>query len=107
MSATHATDSTTVTAPVLYLAFELGWTSWKLAFTIGAGRKPRLRSVAARDTATVLSEIRHRRSPVGNNPRRACYRAWPNGSLLVMHGPGECAVSSRSRSRMIRQVNAS
>ena len=34
MSATHATDSTTATAPVLYLAFELGWTSWKLAFTV-------------------------------------------------------------------------
>ena len=48
MSATNATDSTTAAAPVLYMAFELGWTSWKLAFTVGAGQKPRLRSIAAR-----------------------------------------------------------
>lgn len=38
MSAIHATDSTTPTGPVLYLAFELSGNSWKLAFAIGAGR---------------------------------------------------------------------
>ena len=57
MSATHVTDPTTATAPVLYLAFELGWTSWKLDFTVGAGQKPRLRSMAARDTDALLLEI--------------------------------------------------
>jgi hypothetical protein len=37
MSATHATDPTAPSGPVLYLAFELGRSSWKLAFTPGAG----------------------------------------------------------------------
>ena len=36
MSATHATDLTTPSGPELYLAFERGRSSWKLAFTIGA-----------------------------------------------------------------------
>jgi hypothetical protein len=31
MSATHTTDCTTPTGPVLYLAFELGRSSWELA----------------------------------------------------------------------------
>jgi hypothetical protein len=33
---------------VLYLSLELGWKTWKLAFTIGMGQKPRLRTVPAR-----------------------------------------------------------
>ena len=57
MSATHTTDSTTPRAPVLYLAFELGWTTWKLAFTIGAGQPPRIRSIPARNTVTLMLEI--------------------------------------------------
>src|SRR5690242_13823451 len=52
MSATDATDSTTEASPVLYLALELSWNCWKLAFTIGAGQKPKLRRRA-----------RHRRPP--------------------------------------------
>jgi hypothetical protein len=40
MSATHTTDSTIAAGPVLYLAFELSNTSWKLAFTVSAGQKP-------------------------------------------------------------------
>src|SRR5262245_14329398 len=47
MSATYAIDSTAPAAPVLYLAIELGWNVWKLAFTIGAGQKPRLRPLPA------------------------------------------------------------
>jgi hypothetical protein len=39
MSATHATDSTMVPAPVLDLALELSWTSWKLDLTVGAGQR--------------------------------------------------------------------
>jgi transposase len=85
MSATHVTDSTTVTAPVLYLAFELGWNSWKLAFTVGAGQKPRLRSIAARDTATVLSEIRQAKHRFGlpeETPVISCYEAGRDGFWL-------------------------
>jgi hypothetical protein len=37
MSATHMTHSTATAAPILYLALELGWNSWILAFTVGMG----------------------------------------------------------------------
>src|SRR5437868_14859580 len=42
---------------VLHLAFELGWTHWKLAFTIGYGQKPRQRTIGARDLAALDQEI--------------------------------------------------
>ena len=44
MSATHATQSTTPQSPVLYMALELSLATWKLAFTVGSGQKPRIRS---------------------------------------------------------------
>jgi len=49
MTTTHASDPTTATARVLYLALDLGQKSWELAFTVGLGQKPRLRTIAARD----------------------------------------------------------
>ena len=48
MTATHSGDCTTKPAG-LYLAFELSWSEWKLAFTIGHGQSPRLRSMRPRD----------------------------------------------------------
>src|SRR6516162_877831 len=85
MSATHGTDSTTATAPVLYLAFELGWTSWKLAFTVGAGQKPRLRSIPARDTDALMREIPAARRRFGlpeEAPVISCYEAGRDGFWL-------------------------
>lgn len=85
MSATHTADSTTVTAPVLYLALELGWNSWKLAFTVGAGQKPRLRSIAARDTGTLMLEIRQAKQRFGlpeGMPVISCYEAGRDGFWL-------------------------
>ena len=38
MPATHDRESTTTAAPTLYLAFELGWSTWNLAFTTGMAR---------------------------------------------------------------------
>ena len=64
---------------------QLGWNSWKLAFTIGAGQKPRLRSIAARDTATVLSEIRQAKHRFGlpeETPVISCYEAGRDGFWL-------------------------
>src|SRR5262245_26612885 len=85
MSATHAIDSSTATAPVLYLALELSWTSWKLAFTVGAGQKPRLRSIAARDTGAVMLEIRDAKRRFGlpeETPVISCYEAGRDGFWL-------------------------
>jgi hypothetical protein len=85
MSATHATDPTTATAPVLYLALELSWTSWKLAFTVGAGQKPRLRSIAARDIRTLMLEVDKAKRRFGlpeGAPVLSCYEAGRDGFWL-------------------------
>src|SRR5262245_21663869 len=85
MSATHATDPTTTTAPVLYLALELSWTSWKLAFTVGLGQKPRLRSIAARDTGALMTEIHKAKYRFGlpeGTPVISCYEAGRDGFWL-------------------------
>ena len=52
MSATPTHDSTT-DSPRLYLAFELGWTQWKLGFAPGLGAKPWRRTIAARDLSAL------------------------------------------------------
>jgi len=85
MSATHLTDSSTMTAPALYLALELSWTTWKLAFTVGAGQKPRLRSIPARDTDALICEIRAARRWFGlpeEAPVISCYEAGRDGFWL-------------------------
>ena len=43
--------------PVLYLALELGWDSWKLAFASGLASPPRLRQIPARDVTRLVLEI--------------------------------------------------
>ena len=65
MTATHDPNSTTPTAPVLCFSLELGWNTWKLAFTIGAGQKPRLRTIHARDLEGLLGEIRAAKARFG------------------------------------------
>src|SRR5438876_854378 len=56
MTATHSGDGTTKQG-VLYLAFELGWNEWKLAFTTGHGQKPRFRSMSAEDGRQLHREL--------------------------------------------------
>jgi transposase len=82
MSATHATQSTTPQAPVLYLALELSWKTWKLAFTVGAGQPPRIRSIPARGTTVLLSEIKKAKTRFGladDTPVVCCYEAGRDG----------------------------
>jgi transposase len=70
---------------VLYLAFELGWNSWKLAFTIGAGQKPRLRGVPARSLAGLALEIKKAKERFGllqDTPVISCYEAGRDGFWL-------------------------
>jgi hypothetical protein len=56
MTATHEHHSTVPTVPVLYFSLELGGKIWKLAFTIGLGQKPRLRTIAARNIDALLGK---------------------------------------------------
>lgn len=55
---TTRTTNDTPFSQNLYMAIELSNTEWKLGFTIGFGQAPRLRSLAARDLATLAEEIR-------------------------------------------------
>ena len=93
--AAQATAQPTVTAQgtappapvgVLYVAFELGWNEWKLAFASGPGDNPRLRSVAGRSTAAVLQEIakaKKRFDLPDDAPVRSCYEADRDGFWLA------------------------
>src|SRR5262249_23022821 len=84
MTATHNRNVTKKT-DVLYLAFELGDTEWKLAFTIGLGQKPRLRSMPARDLPRLQDEIakaKQRFHLTADAPVRSCYEAGRDGFWL-------------------------
>jgi transposase len=106
---------------VLYLAFELGWKEWKLAFAIGPASNPRLRSIAGRDTAAVLREIAKAKERFGlaaDVPVCSCYEAGRDGfwlhRFLEHHGITNQVVHSssieakrrgRRRKTGIRSVN--
>ena len=85
MTATHDGIPTISTTPVLYLSLELGQKNWKLAFTVGLGQKPRLRTIAARDTDALMAEIRAARKRFGLPEHAAvasCYEAGRDGFWL-------------------------
>jgi transposase len=87
MAATHKSKITTNTG-VLYLAFELGEREWKLAFTIGMGQKPRLRSMPARDLPRLHQEIANAKSRFRLPTEaavRSCYEAGRDGFWLHRH----------------------
>jgi transposase len=70
---------------LLHLAFELGWTQWKLAFTVGHGQKPRQRTIRARDLAALEQEIAKakKRFQLGDAaPVFSCYEAGRDGFWL-------------------------
>jgi transposase len=82
MTATHSQNSTVPTGPVLYLSLELGWNTWKLAFTIGRGQKPRVRTIAARNTEAFLAEVKAAKKRFGlpeDTPVVSCYEAGRDG----------------------------
>jgi transposase len=69
----------------LYVAFELGWDEWKLAFATEAGDNARLRSVSGRDTRAVLVEIAKAKVKFGlpsDAPVVCCYEAGRDGHWL-------------------------
>ena len=71
MTATHDVNPTIPTTLVLYLSLELSQKSWKLAFTVGLGQKPRLRTIVAE----------RERGPPGPPPHRGRRAGEPGGGL--------------------------
>lgn len=103
MSATHASDPTTSTAMPLYLAFELGWTSWGLAFSTAPAMPPRRITIAARDIGSLRREIDRARRRFGlpdDAPVRSCYEAGRDGfwlhRFLASRGVDNAVVDSSS-----------
>ena len=89
---------------VLHLAFELGWTHWKLAFTIGYGQKPRQRTIGARHLAALEQEIakaKKRFQLADAAPVVSCYEAGRDGfwlhRYLTARGIANVIVDSGSR----------
>jgi transposase len=84
MTTTRDVQSST-SGPRLHLAFELSWSQWKLAFTIGHGQPARLRTIAARDLAGLLREIAKAKGRFGLPADAAvvsCYEAGRDGFWL-------------------------
>jgi transposase len=96
-------EHATTTTPRLHVAFELSWSQWKLAFTIGHGQSPRLRTLAARDLDGLLRELVKAKRKFGVPDDAAvvsCYEAGRDGfwlhRWLTQHGVGNGVVDSAS-----------
>jgi transposase len=103
MSATHAHDRTTSEAAPLYLAFELGWTAWGLAFSTAPAQPARRVTIPARDLDSVCREVDRARRRFGlldGAPVRSCYEAGRDGfwlhRFLASRGIDNAVVDSAS-----------
>ena len=102
-TATHNTNCTAPCACVLYLALDLGAGNWKLAFTVGLGQKPRVKTITARSTLSLVLEIKaakRRFSLPEDAPVLCCYEAGRDGfwlhRFLLAHGVQNQVVDSSS-----------
>jgi len=85
MDRTTRREESTREGSKLYMALELGWSSWKLAFTTEAGEKPRLRTVEARNLAALEQEMDSAKQRLGlpsTAPVVSCYEAGRDGFWL-------------------------
>jgi len=70
---------------VLYLAFELGWNEWKLAFSTGPAASVRLRTIRGRNVQALMQEIAKAKERFGLDeqaPVHSCYEAGRDGFWL-------------------------
>jgi len=128
MAATCKKDSTktppVVSVPVgqgtLYLAFDLGWTEWSLAFATAPADQPRLRQVGARNLTELLKEISKAKARFGlpaDAPVVSCFEAGRDGFWLhryltaqgisnVIVDAASIEVSRRKRRRKTDKLDA-
>jgi transposase len=85
MSQTASQEKHNAGTECLYVAFELGWTKWGLAFCSGVGQKPLLMSISARDTEALEKAMSKARTRLGLSaccPVFSCYEAGRDGFWL-------------------------
>jgi len=104
----------------LYVAFELGLKTWKLASTVGLGQKPRVSTIPARDGGSILREISKALERFGLPPNSravSCYEAGRDGFWLhrflthsglqnIVIDSASIEVSRRSRHRKTDRLDA-
>jgi transposase len=96
-------DQATTHQPTLFLAFELGVTTWKLGFTTGAAQRPRERNMPAGALQVLQEEIARAKQRFGLPPDTrvvSCYEAGRDGfwlhRCLVASGVANLVVDSAS-----------
>ena len=89
--------------PTLFLAFELGQSTWKLGFTIGMAQQPRERTIPAGDVARLQQEITRAKQRFGlpeDAHVMSCYEAGRDGfwlhRYLVAHHVENLVIDSAS-----------
>ena len=85
MTAATRTIEATAIESTLFVAFELGESSWKLACTVGLGQRGRQRTVVARDLAGVRREVTRAKQRFGLAATcsvKSCYEAGREGFWL-------------------------
>ncbi|MGH9365079.1 MAG: transposase, partial [Thermoanaerobaculia bacterium] len=103
MSQTASGEKFIVVEQRLMVAFELGWTKWRLAFGSAPGQKPWQVTIAARDAVALTGAIRKARVRLGlleACPVFSCYEAGREGfwlhRLLAQMGVENLVVDSSS-----------
>ena len=103
VTSTNPRPQATPSPVTLFLAFELGATTWKLGFTIGMAQHPRERTIPAGAIAQLLQEIRRAKERFGlpsDTPVVSCYEAGREGCwlhrCLHSHGITNLVVDSAS-----------
>jgi transposase len=119
MSRTSTAEIDTIN-PTLYVAFELGWKTWKLASTVGLGQRPRVSTIPAGDGQAVAKEISKALERFGlpqGSRVVSCYEAGRDGFWLhrflthigvenIVIDSASIEVSRRSRRRKTDRLDA-
>lgn len=105
---------------VLFMAIELGSTTWKVAFAVGLGHRPRIVRLPARDLGRLYDAVLRAKAHFGllpDAPVRSCYEAGRDGFWLhraitargvinVVVDPSSIAVDRRKRRVKTDRVDA-
>lgn len=85
MPDTSRPEESSASVATLFMALDLGSTSWKVAFAIGVGHAPRVVTVPAGALAHLFTQITKARTRFGvptTAPVRSCYEAGRDGFWL-------------------------